>query len=55
MSTTVTVKVQVDVLFDASLTPQVTVVAPFGNVDPDGGEQAGVPTPGQLSVASALA
>ena len=37
-------------LFEASLTPQVTVVVPFGNVDPEAGEQAGVPTSGQLSL-----
>lgn len=51
MSFTVTVNVQLDVLADASVTEHVTVVAPFGNVDPDGGTQPTAPTPGQLSVA----
>ena len=30
---------------------QVTVVAPLGKNEPEAGEQAGVPTPGQLSLA----
>ena len=37
----------------ASVAEQVTVVVPFGKVDPDSGEQVGVPTPEQLSVAVA--
>ena len=51
VSLTVTVNEQVPELFAASLTVQLTVVTPFGKVDPDGGVQDGVPTPGQLSVA----
>jgi hypothetical protein len=53
VSFTVTVNVHVDVLggVAASLTEHVTVVTPLGNVEPDGGLHAGVPTPGQLSVA----
>ena len=50
MSFTVIVNEQVPVLLAASLTVQVTVVVPFGNVEPDGGEQVGAPTPGQLSL-----
>src|SRR4029434_4771408 len=47
---TVTVKLQVAVLLDASVAVQVTVVVPTGKQDPDGGLQTTV-TPGQLSVA----
>jgi hypothetical protein len=54
VSFTVTVKEQLAVLPDASLTVQFTVVAPFANVEPDAGVQTGVPTPGQLSVAVAF-
>ena len=54
VSLTVTVNEQLAVLPDASLTVQLTVVVPFKNVEPDGGLQVGVPTPGQLSVAVAL-
>ena len=54
MSFTVTVKLQLAELLDASITEQFTVVVPFGNVAPDAGVQLGVPTPGQLSVAVAL-
>ena len=50
VSLTVTVNEQLDMLFDESLTEQVTVVVPFGKVDPDAGLQVGVPTPGQLSL-----
>ncbi len=50
LSTTVTVKVQEAVLPDASVAVQVTGVAPFGKVEPDGGLQL-VVTPGQLSLA----
>lgn len=55
VSLTVTVNEQLAGLPDASLTVQLTVVVPFANVEPDGGVQTGVPTPGQLSVAVALA
>jgi hypothetical protein len=41
---------QLLVLFELSLTLQVTVVVPTGKVDPEAGEQVGVPTPGQLSL-----
>ena len=48
MSLTVTVKLQLAELPDASVTLHATVVVPFANVDPDGGTQEGAPTPGQL-------
>ena len=51
-SLTVTVNWQLAVLFDASVAVHVTVVVPFGNVEPDDGLQFTV-TPGQLSVAVA--
>lgn len=47
---TVTVKLQVAVLPDASVAVQVTVVTPTGSTDPDAGSQD-VVTPGQLSEA----
>ena len=50
MSLTVTVNEQPTVLFDASLTLQDTVVVPTGKLDPEAGEQVGVPTFGQLSL-----
>ena len=50
MSLTVTVKLHIDMLLDESFTVHVTVVVPFGKVDPDAGLQAGAPTPGQLSL-----
>jgi hypothetical protein len=50
MSTTVTVKLHIDMLLDESFTVHVTVVVPFGKVDPDAGLQVGAPTPGQLSL-----
>ena len=50
VSLTVTVKEQLAVLPEASVAVQVTAVVPFGNVEPDGGEQL-VVTPGQLSLA----
>ena len=50
VSFTVIVNEQALVLLEASLTEQVTVVVPFGNAEPDGGEQIGAPTPGQLSL-----
>jgi hypothetical protein len=55
VSLTVTVKEQVDWFPIASLTVQVTVVTPFGNVDPDAGLQDGAPTPGQLSLTAGAA
>ena len=51
MSFTVTVKLHDAEFPDASVTEQVTVVTPFGNVAPDAGEQLGAPTPAQLSLA----
>ena len=50
---TVTVKLQVAVLFDVSVAVQVTVVVPTAKQDPDGGLQPTV-TPGQLSLAVAV-
>jgi hypothetical protein len=49
VSSTVTVNEQFVVLPDASVAVQVTVVVPFGNVEPDGGVQDAV-IPGQLSL-----
>jgi hypothetical protein len=54
VSVIVTVNVQLAGLLLASVTVHVTVVTPFGNVDPDAGTHDGVPTPGQLSVAVAF-
>jgi len=54
VSLIVTVNEQFDELLLASLTEQFTVVTPFWKVDPEAGEQTGVPTPGQLSVAVAF-
>jgi hypothetical protein len=48
ISNTVTVKLHVAVLLDASVAVQVTVVVPDGKHDPDAGVHATV-TPGQLS------
>lgn len=42
VSLTVIVKLHDAEFFDASLTVQVTVVTPFGNVEPDAGLQTGV-------------
>lgn len=50
VSRTVTVNEQLAVLFELSLTLQVTVVVPTGKVDPEAGEQTGAPTFGQLSL-----
>jgi len=50
VSLTVTVKLQLAELADASDTEQLTVVVPFGKVEPDGGLHVGLPTPGQLSL-----
>ena len=54
VSLIVTVNEQLAELADASLTVHVTVVTPFGKIEPDDGAQTGVPTPGQLSVAVAF-
>jgi len=53
VSFTVTVKLH-DAVFGGvaeSLTVHVTVVTPFGKAVPEGGLHAGVPNPGQLSLA----
>jgi hypothetical protein len=50
VSLIVTVNEQLALLFDESTTLQVTVVVPTGKLEPDAGEQVGVPTPGQLSL-----
>ena len=50
MSTTVTVKEQLAVFPEPSVAVAVTVVVPFGKVEPDGGFATTV-TPGQLSAA----
>ena len=55
VSLTVTVNEQFDEFPDESLTLQVTVVAPFGNVAPDAGAHEGAPTPGQLSLTAGAA
>ena len=49
VSLTVTVKLQLAVLFAASVTRHETGVTPSGNVAPEGGVQV-VTRPGQLSV-----
>ena len=54
VSFTVTVNEQLAEFPAASLTVQITVVEPFGNVEPDGGVHAGVPAPEQLSDAVAV-
>ena len=53
VSLTVTVKVQKPVLFELSVAVQVTVVVPFGKVEPEAGTQLTV-TPEQLSVAGGV-
>ena len=50
VSFTVTVNEQLEEFAAASLTVQLTVLVPSGNVEPDGGLHTGVPTPGQLSL-----
>ena len=40
---------QLALLFEASITVQLTVVVPFGKAEPEAGEQFGT-RPGQLSV-----
>ena len=49
VSLIVTVNVQLDDRLAASVTEQLTVVVPFGKVEPEAGVQVGEPTPGQLS------
>ncbi len=49
LSLTVTVKVQVLMLLEASVALQETVVVPFGKVEPEAGAQLKV-TPEQLSL-----
>ena len=51
VSLTVTVKLQLEWLFDASVAEQVTVVVPNWNCEPEAGEQL-LLTPGQLSAAA---
>jgi hypothetical protein len=55
VSFTVTINVHEPLFPLESVAVQVTVVVPFGNVEPEAGEQVGVPTPEQLSVAVAFA
>jgi hypothetical protein len=50
VSFTVTLNEQLEEFAAASLTVQVTVLLPSGNVEPDGGLHTGIPTPGQLSL-----
>ena len=50
VSFTVTVNEQLEEFAAASLTVQLTVLVPSGNVEPGGGLHTGVPTPGQLSL-----
>jgi hypothetical protein len=54
VSFTVTVKEQFAVLPAASITLQLTFVAPSGNTEPDTGLHIGALTPGQLSAAFTL-
>ena len=49
VSLTVTVNMQPEMFPDKSVTEQVTVVVPCGNVEPEGGLQTGALIPGQLS------
>jgi len=51
LSFTVTVNMQLPVLFDVSLAEQLTVVTPLLKVDPDAGTQVTGREPSQLSVA----
>jgi hypothetical protein len=50
VSLTLTVKLHIVVVPEVSVAAQVTVVVPFGNIEPDAGLQD-TPTPGQLSFA----
>jgi hypothetical protein len=54
ISFTVTLNEQLAELPEASLTAQLTVVEPFGKVEPDGGVHTGEPAPEQLSDAVAV-
>jgi len=54
VSVTVTENEQLELLPEASITEQVTVVVPTGKEDPEAGAQVTDPTPGQLSVAVGL-
>ena len=54
LSLTVTVKLHELPLPAASVTEQVTVVAPFAKAEPDEGLQVTVPTPAQLSLATGV-
>jgi hypothetical protein len=47
----VTVNMQLPVFDDESVAVQLTVVTPFGKVEPEAGTQVGVSEPSQLSVA----
>ena len=49
MSATVTVNVDEPVFACASVFEQVTVVVPFGNVEPEAGEQFELPSPSTAS------
>jgi hypothetical protein len=51
LSVTVTVKLQVPVLFDKSEAEQLTVVVPFWKVEPEAGSQVTVRELSQLSLA----
>jgi hypothetical protein len=53
LSLTVTVNLQTVELLEVSVAVQVTVVTPFGNVEPEAGLHT-TPTPGQLSFAVAV-
>jgi hypothetical protein len=53
-SLTVTVNIQLPVFDDESVAVQLTVVTPFGKVEPEAGVQTGVSEPSQLSVAVAV-
>src|SRR5260370_15538104 len=53
VSTTVTVKLPVDVLPTLSVAEQVTVVVPSGKIEPEGGEQVTGSVPSTTSVAVA--
>jgi hypothetical protein len=50
MSIIVTLKLQDAELFEVSVATHITVVVPFGKLEPDGGLHITV-TPGQLSIA----
>jgi hypothetical protein len=50
LSLTVTVNEQLDILPEASITLQVTVVTPTEKAEPEAGVHRTAPTPGQLSL-----